>query len=479
LVKPLKPEFFRALRKEMGEIQGERHECLFRRAALALLRACFVAFLLSSLGLPANAAASKQSVHARGRAFQEFVAARAQAFREFIAALWPLAEQRGVSRATFDRAFAGISFDPKVVAMTGAQPELVLPIWDYVAGAVSVDRVDRGRKKADAESVWLAKAKETYGVDESVILGVWGLETDFGGFVGSNNVIRALATLACVHFRGDYFRDELLSALVILEEGDIAPAMMRGSWAGAMGQMQFMPSSYLAYAVDFEGHGRRDIWMSDADAIGSTANFLAKHGWTAGLPWGFEVRLPSDFELSDADSSSPAAFSAFAARGVVRADGSPWPASGEGRLMILAGLAGPVFLVTSNFDVFKAYNNSTAYALSVGLLADAVTGGGSLVAPWPTHDRPPTAVEIRALQTKLKKMGYEVGEIDGMIGDDLRSAARAFQERNGLTPDGYADPALLQRVAAARCSFYTDGLKPPLKDADRPLWRCSPSEALP
>jgi membrane-bound lytic murein transglycosylase B len=479
LVKPLNPEFSRAPRKERGKIQSERRECLFRRAALALPRACFVALLLSSLGLPANAAASRRSIHARAHAFQEFVVAREQAFQAFIAALWPLAEQRGVSRATFDRAFAGASFDPKVVAMTGAQPEFVLPIWDYVAAAVSVDRVERGRREADAEGVWLAKANEAYGVDGSIILGVWGLETDFGGFVGSNNVIQALATLAYVRFRGDYFRDELLSALVILEEGDIAPAMMRGSWAGAMGQMQFMPSSYLAYAVDFEGHGRRDIWMSDADAIGSTANYLAKHGWTAGLPWGFEVRLPSDFELSDADSSSPAAFSAFAARGVVRADGSPWPESGEGRLMILAGLAGPMFLVTSNFDVIKAYNNSTAYALSVGLLGDAVTGGGGLAAAWPTRDRPPAAVEIRTLQAKLKKMGYEVGEIDGMIGDELQSAVRAFQERNALAPDGYADPALLQRVAAARCSFSTDGLKPPLKDTDRPLWRCSRAEALP
>jgi membrane-bound lytic murein transglycosylase B len=478
-MKPLDPKGARAPRKEMGEIDSERREGLLARAASAFLRACFVAVIASSLGLPADAAASKRAVHARERAFQQFVAARERAFELFIAALWPLAEQRGVSRATFDRAFAGVFFDPKVVAMTGAQPEFVLPIWDYVAAAVSAERIERGRKKADAEGVWLAKANEAYGVDGSIILGVWGLETDFGGFAGSNNVIRALATLAYVHFRGDYFRDELLSALVILEERDIAPAMMRGSWAGAMGQMQFMPSSYLAYALDFEGHGRRDIWMSDADAIGSTANYLAKHGWTAGLPWGFEVRLPSDFVLSDADSSSPAAFSAFAARGVERADGSPLPDSGEGRLLILAGLKGPVFLVTGNFDVVKAYNNSTAYALSVGLLGDAITGSENSLAPWPIHDRTPTQDEIRRLQAKLKQMGYTVGEIDGMIGDDLRSAVRAFQERNGLAPDGYPDSALLERVAAAQCSFSTDGLKPPLKETDRPLWRCTSAEALP
>ena len=250
--------------------------------------------------------------------------------------------------------------------MTEAQPEFVRPIWDYVAqrrfGRPNRARPRQGRRRERLA----AKAKETYGVDDAVILGIWGLETDFGDYVGSNNVIRALATLAYVRFRGDYFRDELLSALVILEHGDIPPAVMLGSWAGAMGQTQFMPSSYLAYAVDFEGHGRRDIWKSEADAIGSTANYLAKHGWTKGLPWGFEVALPPGFVLTDADSTSPAPFSSFAARGVKRADGLPWAEKGEGRLMILAGRKGPVFLVTSNFDVIKAYNNSTAYALSVG-----------------------------------------------------------------------------------------------------------------
>jgi peptidoglycan lytic transglycosylase B len=412
---------------------------MFWTAPLAPLRACIVALALTSLAFSATAAASKRPVHSHR-----------DPFREYIAALWPRAEERGVSRLTFDAAFAGAFFDPKVVAMTQAQPELVRPIGDYVASMVSSDRVARGRAKANGVSVWLAKAKETYGVEESVILGVWGLETDFGDYVGSNNVIRALATLAYVHFRGDYFRDELLSALVILEHGDIAPAVMIGSWAGAMGQTQFMPSSYLAYAVDFEGHGRRDIWTSEADALGSTANYLAKHGWTKGLPWGFEVALPPDFVLKDADSLSPAPFSSFAARGVERADGLAWPEKGEGRLMILAGLKGPAFVVTSNFDVIKAYNNSTAYALSVALLGDAVRGGGGLVAPWPTDDRPLTAAQTQELQAKLKKMGYDVGEIDGRIGDALRSAVRAYQERNGLAPDGYANLALFERVSAAR-----------------------------
>jgi membrane-bound lytic murein transglycosylase B len=415
---------------------------------------------LSSFVAPATASKGSVDFHAH-------------AFQQFIASLWPRAEQRGVSRATFDRAFAGVSFDPKVVAMTEAQPEFVRPIWDYVASAVSADRVERGRQKADAVSAWLTKAKQTYGVDEAVILGIWGLETDFGGFVGSNNAIRALATLAYIRFQGDYFRDELLSALVILKEGDIAPTLMRGSWAGAMGQTQFMPSSYLAYAVDFEGHGRRDIWTSEADAIGSTANYLAKHGWTTDLPWGFEVSLPSNFSLTDADSSSPSPFSEFAARGVQRADGSPWPESGEGRLMILAGLKGPVFLVTGNFDVIKTYNNSTAYALSVALLGDAVRGARGLVTQWPTHDRPLSEAQVLRVQAKLKKLGYDVGEVDGKIGDTLRAAVRAFQERNGVAPDGYPDLALLKQVSASRCLFSPDGLKPPWKETGRPVLRCS------
>jgi membrane-bound lytic murein transglycosylase B len=242
----------------------------------------------------------------------------------------------------------------------------------------------------------------------------------------------------------------LLSALVILEEGDIAPSLMRGSWAGAMGQTQFMPSSYLSYAVAFQRHDRRDIWTSEADAIGSTANYLAKHGWTKGLPWGFEVRLPAKFALTAADSASPAPFSSFTARGVVKADSSPLPVSGTGRLLILAGLSGPVFLVTSNFDAIKTYNNSTAYALSVGLLGDTVSGGPGLVAQWPTRDHPLSAVQIQKLQTQLQRMGYDVGKIDGKIGDTLRSAVSAYQEHNGLPPDGYANQALFNRASALR-----------------------------
>ena len=256
-----------------GEARG-------RRAHSLVFRSCVVALLAGCLAVSASASARKLS-------------GRDRAFHDYVHSLWPLAEGRGVKRDTFDHAFAGVAFDPKVVAETVRQPEFVQSIWQYIGAAVSSERVERGREKAKAESVWLAKARKDYGVDEGVVLGIWELETDFGASTGDDNVIRALASLAFVHFRGDYFRDELLSALVILQEGEIEPRRMLGSWAGAMGQTQFMPSSYLAYAVDFEGAGRRDIWTSAANAIGSTANFLAAHGWTKDLPWGFEVKLPT------------------------------------------------------------------------------------------------------------------------------------------------------------------------------------------
>ncbi len=420
-------------------LEGKFRKSAGRRAQGAFLGLCVVALWSFCLTFPASAASRSRTAHPVR-----------PSFHEFIASLWPLALERGVSRATFDRAFSGVSFDPKVVANTTRQPEFVLPIWRYIATVVSPARIERGRDKAQKERVWLARASQAYGVDEGVLLGVWGLETDFGAFAGSNSVVRTLASLAFTHFRGDYFRDELLSALVILQDGDIAPQEMRGSWAGAMGQTQFMPSSYLLYAVDFEGHGRRDIWNSAPDAIGSTANFLSAHGWVADLPWGFEVRLPAEFRLTDANSSRPAAFRAFAARGVTRADGGPLPNSGEGRLLIPAGRMGPIFIVTENFDTIRLYNNSVSYALAVALLGDAVARGRGIIGHWPTGKPAIGEDQVRRLQAKLKKMGYDVGEIDGQVGEALRSAVRAYQERNGLSPDGYADQALLRQVEASR-----------------------------
>ncbi|RBP16373.1 lytic murein transglycosylase [Roseiarcus fermentans] len=408
-----------------------------RRRFRALARAVAILVLAGSVAL-ADAPARRPP------------AARDLAFAGFVASLWPMAEILGVSRKTFNDAFAGVAFDPKVVAATRRQAEFTIPVRDYIAAAVSPDRIARGRVAAQTVSSWLDEAGQMYGVDPAILTGIWGLESDFGSSQGTFDVIRSLATLAFVRFRDTYFRDELLAALMILQNGDIAPRAMVGSWAGAMGQTQFMPSSFLEFAVDFTNDGRRDVWTSKADAIGSTARFLAANGWKRGLPWGFEVTLPPGFTLRDADSAAPAAFSDFAARGVVRADGKPLPAEGVGRLLMPTGLKGPIFLVTANFDVIKTYNSSTVYALAVALLGDEIVSRSGLRAPWPPSDRALGPNEVRNLQSRLKSLGYDPGAIDGMVGDTLRAAVRKYQERNGLPPDGYADVALLKRIESGQ-----------------------------
>jgi lytic murein transglycosylase len=417
-------------------------------AAAALAAALVVAVAPADAAPPRKVAMTKMAVAAVAakRAAAEAARKTDAAFRAFVDGLWPLAEARGVMRATFDAAFAGVTFDPRIVAHTTNQAEFVQPIWVYLATAVSPARVARGRAKAEDMRPWLAKAEQAYGVDPGVLMGVWGMESEFGVFSGGDSVVRSLASLAFVHYQGDYFRDELIAALAILEEGDIEPREMKGSWAGAMGQTQFMPSSFLAYAVDFESHGRRDIWDSAPDAIGSTANFLAKHGWIAGALWGFEARLPDGFKLTAADSARFVPFSAFAARGLTRADGGDLPKDGEAELLIPAGLKGPIFLITANFKTIKAYNNSTAYALGVALLGDAAMGRDGVKAAWPTRDKPLAEKEVRELQRELDRRGYDVGEIDGRVGDRLQAALRDYQESIGDAPDGYPTLALLRRL---------------------------------
>ena len=309
-------------------------------------------------------------------------AARAGTFQAFVAGLWPQAHARGVSRATFDAAFSGVTPDLDVMAKTKTQAEFHKTIGEYLATAVSDKRIALGRQKYKDVAPWLAKAEARFGVDRYVILGVWGLETKFGTYVGDHYVIRSLATLAAARYRGTYFRQELLKALVILQEKHIDPAHMMGSWAGAMGQTQFMPSNFKPYAVDFDGDGRRDIWTSVPDALASTANFLKKHGWIAGETWGYEVILPRGFDAV-ASGGRSTDFRAWAARGITRADGGDMPRSGRASLLRPAGADGPAFLVTPNFRIIKTYNNSTSYALGVALLGDRIAGWGPLRAQWP------------------------------------------------------------------------------------------------
>lgn len=365
---------------------------------------------------------------------------------EFVAGLWPDARARGVSRATFDAAFAGVTVDPSIIAITKRQSEFVQPIWTYVDNAAAESRVAAGRQAATQWSAVLGRIEERYGVPRSVVLGIWGMETNFGANTGDKSVIRSLATLAQARYRGDFFRNELLTALQILEQDHIEVARMRGSWAGAMGQTQFMPSSFMKHAVDFTGDGVRDIWGSVPDALASTANYLKSFGWQPGLPWGMEVALPANFSYLPVSRT----FAAWQQAGVKRADGRPLPTSGEARLFFPAGHLGPAFLLTANFDVIKAYNSSDAYALGVGHLGDRIVGGGPFQRPWPRNQTLLAKPEVKELQEWLARRGHDVGEADGRIGSKTREATRTEQARLGLTPDGFPTPALLQRLRAGR-----------------------------
>ena len=370
----------------------------------------------------------------------------ASGFDAFIASLWPLASQKGVSRATFDAAFAHVTLDKSILKLTRKQAEFVKPVWQYLDGAVSSSRIATGREKASEWADTLARAQSQYGVDRSIVLGVWGLETNFGSNAGGRPVIRALATRAYAKYRGTFFRDELIVALEILEAGHITPAGMKGSWAGAMGQTQFMPSSFRDYAVDFNNDGRRDIWGSVPDALGSTANYLKQHGWLAGQGWGCEVTLPDGFVPSGTDQSGYQPFAKWAGRGFLRANGEALPGSGEASLLLPAGLRGPAFLVTANFKVIKSYNNSTSYALGVALLGDRIVGQGALATAWPRGDRALNTAQSRSMQQALLKLGYDIGEVDGKLGEKAREALRDWQGKHGLPADGYPTVRLLERL---------------------------------
>jgi lytic murein transglycosylase len=407
------------------------------RPTRALVGACLIGF---GLFLGSHGPASL-----RGWAVAPAYADTAD-FRRFVESLWPEAKALGVSRATFDEAFRGVAPDPKIVALTRKQSEFVRPIWAYIDDAVSAQRLKRGREMAEEWAQTLAKVERTYGVPRSVVLGVWGMETNFGSFTGSIYTVRALATLAHSGYRGDFFRGELLTALQILEQDHIEREDMVGSWAGAMGQTQFMPSSFMKYAVDGNRDGRRDIWRSVPDALASTANYLRQQGWQPGLPWGFEVELPERFDFRNFRLG----FASWSHLGVRRMDGKPMPRAGEATLFLPGGASGPAFLVTDNYVVIKSYNSSDAYAMGVAHLGDRLAGGRPIRGEWPSKERQLDRDEREELQRRLQALGFYAGETDGKLGTKSREAVRNFQLQRGLIPDGYADLAVLRELRSAR-----------------------------
>lgn len=371
-------------------------------------------------------------------------------FQGFVQGLWPAAEKRGVPRAVFKAAFDGMTPDPDVLGLARKQPEFRSTSAQYLARRVSALRVDKGRAKLKEWGQVLAQIEATYGVDRHVVLSVWGNETNFGGYLGGHNVLRAMATLTYSGYRADYFRKELLHALDILAQGHTVPANMIGSWAGAMGHTQFMPSSFKAYAVDVTGDGRRDIWTTIPDALASTANYLKVHGWRAGETWGYEVTLPKGLSAAQAKAMGSVSVAQWQKLGVVRANGQPFPRPADtARLVMPGGTSGPALLALPNFRVIKRYNNSDNYALAVGYLADRIRGGDPWVTPFPI-DQLLSETERMEIQKLLKSRGFPISKVDGQLGTETRSAIFAFQAETGTAADGLPTPDVLDRLRAAK-----------------------------
>lgn len=366
-----------------------------------------------------------------------------QRFALWVSEFSTSARAAGIDQATLHMAFDTVSFVPRVIELDQRQPEFTRSIWDYLDGALSRQRISRGRDKLLLQPEIRVIAAR-YGVPAEILVAIWGLESNFGSHMGDIPTIDALATLGFEGRREAWARGQLLAALKILQNGDIDRTRMIGSWAGAMGQTQFLPSNFLTYAVDADGDGRRDIWGSVADVMASTAHFLTRAGWQASQPWGLEVQLPPGFDYAGADARRPSA--AWANEGVQSMDMTPLPALADSSILLPAGARGPAFLVGPNFRTILRYNNSTSYALAVSLLAQGLAGGPGVQAAWPRELQALTRSQLLALQTALNARGFDSGTPDGMMGPATRRGVRQYQRSLGLPEDGYPTLDLLQRL---------------------------------
>lgn len=367
-------------------------------------------------------------------------------FSQWVAAFRPTALAAGVSEATLRAALDPARYLPRVVELDRAQPESTRTVWAYLDNTVTPQRIAQGQEKRQQLRSELDAAAARYGVSPAIVVAIWGMESNYGGNYGNTPTIDALATLGFEGRREEWARRELLAALQILDKGDIDREHLIGSWAGAMGQTQFMPSSFLAHAVDADGDGRRDIWGSMSDVVASTANFLVRAGWQANQPWGVEVRLPAGFDHGRADAAVHQPTAMWTAEGVQGADGRPLPDFTDGTILLPAGARGPAFLVGPNFRAILRYNNSTSYALAVGLLSQQLDGGPSVQTPWPRDLVALTRSETRELQSALSQRGFAAGTPDGVMGPATRDGIRSYQRSLGLPADGYPSVELLQRL---------------------------------
>ena len=367
------------------------------------------------------------------------------AFAGCIAELRSEAAAKGITAKTFDAALAGIEPDPTVLDAMDTQPEFETPIWEYLATLVSDRRIAEGQVRLVTWAPVLARAEQQYGVDRFTIVAVWGVESDYGRIMGKRSLVRSLATISCAGTRQRYFRTELMAALQILQAGDVKPDSLRGSWAGAFGHTQFMPSTYQRSAVDFDGDGRRDLVDSIPDALGSVANYLKRAGWITGQRWGYEVRLPKEYH-GPSGRHGRQEIEEWTRLGVTRMDGTALTGEGPAALLLPTGTRGPAFIVFRNFDAIHSYNASESYALAIAHLADRLRGGGPLQASWPTDDPILSRTERRELQEKLIERGFLAGDADGIVGSRTVAAVRAFQTSAGLASDGYASSSVLKAL---------------------------------
>jgi membrane-bound lytic murein transglycosylase B len=375
------------------------------------------------------------------------IRAAAADFNNCIANLWPYAAQRGITRENYDRFTAGLTPDLHIMDLLDAQPEFTKAPWDYLDLLVSDDRIARGRELLSQYASVFDAEQRTYGVDPAIVAAIWGVESNYGTLGGTRPVIRSTATLACVGRRRDYFREEFLSTLEILQRGDVPPEHLVGSWAGAFGPTQFMPTTFKRYAVDFDGDGHRDIVDSVPDVIASTANNLKTDGWMPGETWGYEVVLPQSFDYMLADRSKQMTLKQWQALGIRRAAGGAFARPDDrAYLLVPAGARGPAFLMLQNFRVIMKYNPAEAYALAIGYLADRMRGGAPFVQSWPRDERVLTLDERYEMQQLLTQRGFNVGQPDGLLGPRTRIAIRNFQASVGQIPDGFASSEVLDRL---------------------------------
>ena len=370
-------------------------------------------------------------------------------FQSCISNLKSQAMASGVNGSSYDQYTQNLTPDYSVIEKLNYQPEFSTPIWDYLSGLVDDERVQAGREKLVQHRDVLNRVAATYGVPAETVVAVWGVESNFGDISGKYPLLQALGTLSCEGRRQSYFRGEFFAAMRILQRGDLTEPQLHGSWAGAFGHTQFMPSTYEELAVDFDGDGRRDLVSSTTDALASTANFLKKRGWQVGQPWGFEVIVPEGVNTAGESRRNKKSLSYWANQGVTRADGTPLLQgnlfeSSQAGLMSPAGASGPKFLVFKNFDAIYSYNAAESYALAIAHLSDRLRGQGEFKTPWPTDDAGTSRAERREIQNFLIKRGYDIGDADGLIGDKTRQAIRQEQNRLGLSPTGRAGQQILR-----------------------------------